>query len=862
MARLRAGLLLCLTSIGTFALADIGLRFEQLVPLFAVKLGQVALIAVALATLPAAARRGVAVGVAVAIVLAIDATTALSGVLSGDVATTPILLVVIVMATATVLPWGAWPQAATAVFAGVAAIWNAWAVGGMAALGYPTVGLAVAMPASIYVAHELERHRRERAAVATQLGEQTRVLGMIALGVPLHDVLATVCRLVEARDPRARCAIVLVDGGRLRLGAAPSVPRPWRRVLDDVPADGFAAPTAAALATGRPVAVTDVVTESRWGALCNRALQHGLRACWCVPIVSAHGGRLGVVAVHRVAPSAPGTLDWARLRAAADLARLAIEQRRTEESLCESVVAAAEAGEDVESALGHALERIAAATGWSFGQVWFPRPGEPVLEAGPSWCDGDPRLERLRAASAAAVYAPDVGLPGRVWASRRPVWLLDVTEEPGYLGREMAREAGIRSALGLPVLSRDEVVAVLEFAMVGVRDEDARLVNVCLRALARLGSLLERRRAERALRASEERFRSLIEHVSDVIAVVGRDGTVRYVSPSLERVVGWTPADVVGRRIADLARPERSEGLAPLAAGDWGPPGRARPVHFRLRHRDGSWRDMEATVTNLLAEPSVQGVVLSCRDITERRRLEVELRHAHKLEAVGRLAAGFAHELDAPLRLIGDTARRLAGAIAAEADGPALRSAVARGLDETLRAVERIAHLARVMKDFARADAPERTPADLNQAVLSAITVVRAELSRVADVETELVPLPPVVGDPADLTQVFLDLLVNAAHAVRAAAGASGRRGRIRVRTLREGDVVVVAIADTGPGIAAAIRDKVFDPGRAPGSGLAIARSIVVDRHGGQLTFETEVGTGTTFYVRLPVADPDAAAAA
>jgi signal transduction histidine kinase len=164
------------------------------------------------------------------------------------------------------------------------------------------------------------------------------------------------------------------------------------------------------------------------------------------------------------------------------------------------------------------------------------------------------------------------------------------------------------------------------------------------------------------------------------------------------------------------------------------------------------------------------------------------------------------------------------------------------------------------MKDFAHPESKEKAAADLNKALLSTLTVARNELKYVADVETDLGDLPPVVCNISDLNQVFLNLLVNAAHAIGDVVKGTRKKGKIRVRTVAEGKTVLVTITDTGRGISEDIRTKVFDPffttkevGRGTGQGLAIARSVVVERHKGTLTFESEVGKGTSFYVRLPV---------
>jgi signal transduction histidine kinase len=281
------------------------------------------------------------------------------------------------------------------------------------------------------------------------------------------------------------------------------------------------------------------------------------------------------------------------------------------------------------------------------------------------------------------------------------------------------------------------------------------------------------------------------------------------------------------------------------------------------------------------------------REVATRESVEIELRHAQKLEAVGRLAAGVAHEINTPIQFIGDNTRflydgfasvtqlvtayqalraattdgavdsalvREAEAAEAEVDWAYLMAEIPKAIGQTLEGVDRVATIVRAMKDFAHPQAEEKTPADLNAALRSTLIVARNELKYAAEVETELGELPPVLCYLGDLNQVFLNLLVNAAHAIADKVGGSGEKGCIRVRTAQEEDSVVIAISDTGSGIAEEIRGKIFDPffttkevGRGTGQGLAIARAIVVEKHGGTLDFETEPGHGTTFFIRLPV---------
>jgi signal transduction histidine kinase len=271
-----------------------------------------------------------------------------------------------------------------------------------------------------------------------------------------------------------------------------------------------------------------------------------------------------------------------------------------------------------------------------------------------------------------------------------------------------------------------------------------------------------------------------------------------------------------------------------------------------------------------------------------------ELEQAQKLEAVGRLASGIAHEINTPIQFVGDNVRflqesfhSLAEVIRAyrdmaagaerggrveltavreaeeKADLDYLTAEVPRAIAQTLDGVERVADIVRAMKDFAHPGQTEPVASDLNEGIRSTLTVARNELKYVADVVTDLQELPLVVCQPGDLNQVFLNLFVNAAHAIEDRYGRGDARGTINVSTRREGDSVIVSVADDGCGIPEDAQHKVFEQffttkevGRGTGQGLAFARSVVVDRHGGSLTFESQEGAGCTFYVRLPISGP------
>jgi PAS domain S-box-containing protein len=386
-------------------------------------------------------------------------------------------------------------------------------------------------------------------------------------------------------------------------------------------------------------------------------------------------------------------------------------------------------------------------------------------------------------------------------------------------------------------------------------------------------SALRRRSSSNAEQAAQlaaaGRLQALVRNSSDLTLVCDVDGTLRYVSPASLAILGVADDELTGTPLGDLLHPvDRDPVLNRLHELSMDEDARDS-LHCRIRRDDGSYLLMEASFTNLLEDPAVAGIVANLHDVTERSRLEAELRHAQKLESVGQLASGIAHEINTPIQFIGDNVRFIGDAFddvlkatvpSSQVDIDFLSTEVPHAIAQTLEGVERVAAIVRAMKAFGHPGNDDKSPTDLNGAVRNTLIVASNTVKHVADVGVELGDLPPVWSHAGDINQVLVNLVVNAAHAIADRVGTSSRRGMITIRTFVDGEDAVLQVADTGTGIPKDIAGRVFEPffttkevGRGTGQGLALAYTLVTDRHAGSISFVSEDAVGTTFTVRLPV---------
>jgi len=374
--------------------------------------------------------------------------------------------------------------------------------------------------------------------------------------------------------------------------------------------------------------------------------------------------------------------------------------------------------------------------------------------------------------------------------------------------------------------------------------------------------ITERKRMEQQLREREEYFRSLIEQAQDIIAVVDAEGAIRYASPSVA-LLGYAPEELIGRAMFDLVHPDDAETTLRVFAEGVATGEGGRLLEVRFRHKDGTYRILEAIGRYLVNDPLVNGVVINAREVTERKSLERQLLQAQKMEAVGRLAGGVAHDFNNLLTAImGYTGLLL--------DGLPTLSPLRPDLEEIRKAADRAAGLTRQLLAFGRKQVLEMRVLDLNELVADMDKLLRRLIGEDIDVVTNLdSALGAVRADAAQLEQVVVNLAVNARDAMP-------HGGRLMIETrnaelddsyarehapVQPGRYVMLALSDTGAGMSAETMSHVFEPffttkeaGKGTGLGLSTVYGIV-KQSGGYVWCYSEPGHGTTFKVYLPRVD-------
>ncbi|HEY1585862.1 MAG TPA: ATP-binding protein [Polyangia bacterium] len=360
---------------------------------------------------------------------------------------------------------------------------------------------------------------------------------------------------------------------------------------------------------------------------------------------------------------------------------------------------------------------------------------------------------------------------------------------------------------------------------------------------------------------SETELRHAIDRLP--VGIVVRQGSIiAYVNRTIAASFGVEPSSLVGRPVVDLARPEYREVFADklrqVERGEAVP-----SFEFRYDRPDGRIGTIEACAAQPIHFDGVPSWMTTWRDVTEERALRDRLQMADRMAAVGTLASGVAHEINNPLACVTANLELLREELAPPVAGTPSTSTkmapeeILAALDDAREGAERVRLIVRDLRLFARGDAVERGPVDLGGVLQAAERMAGNMVKARARVVQEHAPLPPVDGNATRLCQVFVNILVNAAQAIVAG---TPEENEVRVRAAVEGDHVVVSVRDTGVGIPAGVRSRIFDPffstkgiGGGTGLGLSVCHGIVTS-FGGNITVDDPPdGRGTIVRVALPV---------
>jgi PAS domain S-box-containing protein len=305
------------------------------------------------------------------------------------------------------------------------------------------------------------------------------------------------------------------------------------------------------------------------------------------------------------------------------------ERKRAQEqvSLLQTITAEVIATNDLSSALEVVLRRVCERTGWVYGQAWIPQPGKDLLACGPAWFS-QAELRQFRAVSEGIMLPPSQGLPGRVWLSKQAAWVPDVTLDANFPRAQAAVESGLKAALALPILLADEVIAVIEFFVKEPLPEDKRLVEVITTVAAQLGLVIERKRAEGALRESQRRFSDTLTNLEMIAVMADANGAITFCNDYLLRLTGWKRQEAIGRNWFEMFLPEHEQERVRGILAEI-PPGASVTPHFEneIKTRSGERRLVKWANTTLRdLDERVIGVAALGDDITERKRAEEALR--------------------------------------------------------------------------------------------------------------------------------------------------------------------------------------------------------------------------------------------
>ena len=534
--------------------------------------------------------------------------------------------------------------------------------------------------------------------------------------------------------------------------------------------------------------------------------------------------------------------------------------------LAQGVERAVSRAADLDGALEGFLAEVGEETGWALGQAWLPSSDGERLEPSRARYAAVPSSDALMTLGRHPSFAPGVGLPGRVWSTKRSSWTGDIAADDDFPRADLAARLGLNAAMAVPVLAGDEVVAVIE--LLGAREADERLLAVVATVGQQLGASIRRKQAEDRLRESELRYRSVSEAASEAIIVADELGTVVSWNRGAETIFGYHQHEALGQPLV-LIIPERFReahlrGLDRRRLGGKSTLDDSMLELTGLR-RDGAEFPLELSLASWQTGGRwfFSGII---RDITERKRAEAALTQARDRameasELKSRLVATVSHEVRTPMiGILGLT--ELALSMGLTAEQRQYMETVKRSAEALLRTIDDILDLSKAQAGRLETSV---VPFDLDDLVDGVVALLSGQAHRKGIELSFFVHRDlegPLAGDPGRIRQVLINLVGNAVKFTGGGA-VSVRAEPVEPVESEETTTVRFSVADTGIGIPSNMGTALFEPfaqvapptdtsQRGTGLGLAISKQLV-ELMGGQIGFDSQPGVGSTFWFTCPL---------
>jgi PAS domain S-box-containing protein len=516
---------------------------------------------------------------------------------------------------------------------------------------------------------------------------------------------------------------------------------------------------------------------------------------------------------------------------------------------------------DFISALEVTIRKVCESTGWIYGEAWVPSANGIYLECSRAWYSCEGGFEKFRKGSEEFRFPLGVGLPGRVWASKKPNWISDVTLNYNFPRRQLAMKIGLKSAVAIPIIADNKVVAVLDFLTYEVKVEDEKLIELISAIASQLGIVFKRKQAENLLIESEGKLKNIMESVPVGIAVTNPEGKVIEINSTVIKMLGYDSREEfikipVINHYNNLE--DRGQFIRLLQENS-----AVKDFEVQFKRKDGT---LILCSINSMVQDTERGVefINTYNDITERKRLEAQVCQSQKIEAIGQLTGGIAHDFNNILTAIIGFASILK--MKMKRDDPLMVNT-----DYILESARKAADLTRNLLAFSRKQIICLKQVNLNDIMADAMKLLKRVIRENIELKINIIDEGlTVMADSVQIEQVLLNLATNARDAMPHGGVLTIEVSSTEIDDKfinthgygKAGRYALITVKDTGFGMDEGIQNKIFEPffttkevGEGTGLGLSIVYGIV-KQHEGYINVYSKPGKGTTFRIYLLLIEP------